>query len=203
MSDIVWVLFDLGNVLVEVEQERIFATIAPLISKDVQFVKARLFSEKALLEHFIRNEWSGVRLATEVNRLLGSALEESVIIDAINSELGASIESTVSVIPHLKSKVKVGCLSNTNSIHWEHLQAHYSFMNLFELQFASQVLGSAKPDSEIYRVVQKRLGLPGDAIIFFDDKLENVASARAEGWNAYQYTDHESLERGLLRHGLA
>ena len=40
MSDIVWVLFDLGNVLVEVEQERIFATIAPLISKDVQFVKA-------------------------------------------------------------------------------------------------------------------------------------------------------------------
>ena len=102
MSDIVWVLFDLGNVLVEVEQERIFATIAPLISKDAQFVKTRLFSEKALWEHFIRNEWSSVRLATEVNRLLGSALEESVIIDAFNSELGASIESTVSVIPHLK-----------------------------------------------------------------------------------------------------
>lgn len=202
MSDIVWVLFDLGNVLVEIDQERIFSTIAPLIEKDAQFVKNRLYSDGALWEHFIRNEWSSFRLAYEVNRLLGSSLTEGVIVDAFNTELGDSIESTVSVISNLKSKVKVGCLSNTNSIHWEHLKAHYGFMTLFELQFASQALGCAKPDHEIYRTVQQQLEVASEGLLFFDDKPENITSAREEGWNAYQYTDHESIVNGLSRHGL-
>jgi putative hydrolase of the HAD superfamily len=148
-------------------------------------------------------EFSPRQLTREVNRILKTGLTETQVTAAFNAELGATIETTSAVLPSLKRRTQVGCLSNTNSIHWDHLLKAYDFMSHFDRRFASQLLGSAKPGREIYRKVIELLGARPDQILFFDDKVENVATAQTLGWHARVYRDHATFQNDLEVFGLA
>ncbi len=91
------------------------------------------------------------------------------------------------------SVYKVGCLSNTNSIHWDTLLQSYPFMHLFDRRFASQLMGCAKPGREIYEKAAGFLGAQPRQILFFDDRIENVEMAQRLGWHARLYVGHERL----------
>ena len=49
---------------------------------------------------------------------------------------------------------------------------------------ASHLIGAVKPDAQAYRAVEEAAGVRGESILFFDDMPENVAGARAVGWQA-------------------
>jgi putative hydrolase of the HAD superfamily len=62
--------------------------------------------------------------------------------------------------------------------------------------FASSDLGFRKPDPEFYKSLQNKIRLSASEILFWDDSLENVNSAREAGWNSEVF----SLSRfGYLR----
>ena len=44
-----------------------------------------------------------------------------------------------------------------------------------------------KPEEPIYRLTERRMGLPPDRLIFLDDTEANVLAARAFGWHAEVY----------------
>jgi putative hydrolase of the HAD superfamily len=188
-----WLLFDLGGVLVEVDQARIFDSLAHNLSMAPTAVKDAVLGSVALNSAFITEEYLPDRITKEVNRALRAELTEAQVVTSINSELGGTINSTADLLPKLRGKVKVGCLSNTNSIHWEHLLRAHPFMNLFDRRFASQIIGHAKPGREIYEQVMLNLGVSGNEILFFDDRQENVNTARLLGWNARLYCSHDKL----------
>ena len=89
--------------------------------------------------------------------------------------------------------IRLACLSNTNAAHWGRLAPdspsaadEYPNLAALETKLASHLLGLAKPDPEIFSVACARLEtLPG-RILFFDDLAENVAAARAAGWQAHE-----------------
>ena len=102
----------------------------------------------------------------------------------------------------MRKRVQIGCLSNTNSIHWDKLLSDYEFMGHFDRRFASQILGCAKPKVEIYEKVQGLLGTHGRSILFFDDRQENVDAAARLGWNSRLYSGHDRLLRDLVDLGV-
>ncbi|WP_295639309.1 HAD family phosphatase [Novosphingobium sp.] len=59
-----------------------------------------------------------------------------------------------------------------------------------------------KPDPAIYALAQGRFGHDPARMLFIDDSLPNVLSARACGWNAHHFHDAETLETELLAWGL-
>lgn len=138
-------------------------------------------------------EFSPTEIAQHVNETLSTALSTTDVVDALNAELGSVITTTADILPSLQRKVKIGCLSNTNSIHWDKLLQSYSFMQNFDRRFASQILGCAKPGREIYEKTAGLLGANPRQILFFDDKLENVESAQRLGWHARLYSGHEKF----------
>ncbi|MFN4894431.1 MAG: HAD family hydrolase [Pseudomonadota bacterium] len=202
MKRVEWVLFDLGGVLVEVEQSRIFEGLAAKTGIDTKTVGQALLTGSPLQTEFIVREYLPSRLTSEVNRVLGTSLSEGEVVAAVNAELGKTIETTAQLLPDLRSRVKIGCLSNTNSVHWDHLLKAYDFMGLFDRRFASQMLGYAKPGKEIYTTVVEHLGVAPQQILFFDDKLENVETALKLGWHARIYQDHQGLLAHLDEFGL-
>ena len=202
MSKIEWVLFDLGGVLVEVSQPRIFEALSNFTGLSAEEVETRLKSAIHLWNPFIEREFTPMELTHLVTTLLERGLTEQQVVDAFNAELGATIESTAAVIPALRTRTQVGCLSNTNSIHWDRLLSHYDFMNHFDRRFASQLLGCAKPKSVIYEKVEKLLGAEPRSILFFDDRQDNVEAASRLGWNAKLYRNHEGLMADLGGAGL-
>ncbi len=60
-------------------------------------------------------------------------------------------------------------------------------------------MGYAKPDSHVFREVERVTKVPGASILFFDDREENVASAQACGWTAHliDYTRDDTAEQIL------
>ncbi len=60
-----------------------------------------------------------------------------------------------------------------------------------------------KPDLAIYRHHAATFGLEPQATLFFDDKPENVAGARAAGWHAEQFVGAQRMREDLRRYGIA
>lgn len=61
--------------------------------------------------------------------------------------------------------------------------------------FASYVVGFRKPDPQYYAAVAQQLGAQPEQIIFWDDSAENVAAARAAGWQAQFFDGVGSFRR--------
>jgi len=88
--------------------------------------------------------------------------------------------------------IQTACLSNTNANHWAAMTEpeHRNGLPLHRMnyRFASQLIGHRKPDPGIYRHVEQTTGLASSAILFFDDLIPNLDTARSRGWHAEHIT---------------
>jgi len=72
---------------------------------------------------------------------------------------------------------------------WDRLDLRSKFDGL---HYAA-ALGCSKPDSGFYRSVAAAVDVEPEAIFFIDDKVLNVAGARACGWTAALWTGQQTL----------
>lgn len=93
-----------------------------------------------------------------------------------------------------KAGRKVYLLSNTNKIMWEAFIAD-EFAKLggdisryFDGGVTSFEAKCCKPDAQIYRLAEQKLGLIPENTVFFDDGLVNVEAAQALGFKAEHVT---------------
>ena len=107
--------------------------------------------------------------------------------------------------------VATACLSNTNANHWRILtdphDPHARVTGRLTHRFASHLVGVRKPADAIYALVERAVGVPGDAIVFFDDLEENVAAAARRGWHAHRVDPSPDepigqIRRALREHGI-
>jgi putative hydrolase of the HAD superfamily len=72
----------------------------------------------------------------------------------------------------------------------------------FQTLVFSSDLGLMKPDPLVYRAADERLGRRPSQVLFFDDRPENVAAARAHGWRAHLWTGPAQAAAVLAGEGL-
>jgi HAD superfamily hydrolase (TIGR01509 family) len=98
------------------------------------------------------------------------------------------------------------CLSNTNANHWRILtdpaDPHCRVTARLTHCFASHLVRVRKPADAIYAHVERVTGIPGDAIVFFDDLTENVAAAARRGWHAHRVDPAADEPIGQIRRAL-
>jgi FMN phosphatase YigB (HAD superfamily) len=80
--------------------------------------------------------------------------------------------------------VPIGCLSNTNSMHWSHQTSQWPMLGLFDFRFLSFELGLVKPDVAIFDAVSDRISVARDHILYFDDVALNADAARSFGFRS-------------------
>jgi putative hydrolase of the HAD superfamily len=66
--------------------------------------------------------------------------------------------------------------------------------------FASCDLGARKPERAFFDRLAERLNLEPTSLLLIDDSHENVAGARAAGWNAEHFTTRQAFRKHLLSH---
>ena len=81
-------------------------------------------------------------------------------------------------------------------------EAFPEVFDLFDDIVVSGAEGVAKPDTEIFQVLARRLGQPINGVFFVDDNQRNVDAARAAGMDAVRFTDAATLLEELQRRGL-
>ena len=77
----------------------------------------------------------------------------------------------------------------------------FDWAHLVERYFFSGLMAVAKPAPEIYARVEESLGLPGEALWFVDDKIENVTTASNRGWHAHLWVDDADTRDWLASEG--
>lgn len=86
-----------------------------------------------------------------------------------------------------------------------HMSEVMAYRTRFDREFYSCYLGAAKPEIEYFATILRELNLPGQSVLFLDDRQENVAAARKAGLRAAVYDGGDgvaTLRRVLLDFGL-
>lgn len=91
---------------------------------------------------------------------------------------------------------RVYLATNQETHRTRHLLEESGLADVVDGQFASCSTGHRKPDLAYDTAVTQRLGLSPEHIIW-DDSAENVAAARAAGWQAQLFTDTTDFQRRM------
>jgi putative hydrolase of the HAD superfamily len=186
------VCFDIGNVLVRLRRPWISgcAAVGLEVRGDISAALAT-------------DAWKELAAAYETGRLGAGAFVErfSAMIDGLYAPdeimrvhrvyLDGEYDGAAALVARVRAAgVLTAALSNTCDEHWKSLP-DYPALREMDRYFASHLLGLRKPDEAIYRAVEAETGLRGSEIAFFDDLEENVAAARALGWQAVRVDPDE------------
>jgi glucose-1-phosphatase len=101
-----------------------------------------------------------------------------------------------------RQTVPVGCLSNTNALHWGDHSAKWALDGYFDHRFLSYELGLVKPDREIFEHVCSQLDLRAERIVFLDDNAMNVDQASALGFKAHRVRGPGEARKALEEFGI-
>jgi putative hydrolase of the HAD superfamily len=86
----------------------------------------------------------------------------------------------------LSFKYQLGCLSNTNMLHWNALVNTKDFLGYFDYLFPSHLTGYLKPDTDAFTNAAEKMALDTKDILFVDDNVLNVTAASNSGIVAYK-----------------
>jgi len=191
------VCFDLGGVLVRIcgswDEACRAAALAVRDGPPPPKVEETRRALDALLEvgRISFDEW-----ATGVSRAFDGTYSPEEAKRAHQAITRREYEGAPALVDELhEAGMATACLSNTNHPHWVRLVHHdgaaslagvpeYPSVARLERHFASHLLGLAKPDASIYARFENGVGLRGQDILFFDDRVENVDAARHRHWHA-------------------
>ena len=195
------VVFDIGRVLIQ---------------WDLRYLFARLIDDAAELDWFLANvvseDWhlqqdAGRPLADMVAERTCEFPDHAPLIDAYATRFPETIPGPIAGTHDLvarldEARVPLYGLTNFGADFWDEFRCEWRVFDSFRDIVVSGHEKCVKPDPAIYAIAEARFGVPPGALLFVDDKPENIAAARARGWHGHVFTDAETLERDLVQRGL-
>lgn len=181
MSRIRVVLLDVGGVLVT-EGPMTWAEEWGIDAVTLESVLRELDPDDGLTVGLRDEQWLRGALASrlgveeaDADRLMGAMWDWYC---------GSPDEAMLAWVRSLAGRVRVAGLSNSADGARREEQRRYGLPSLLDPLLYSHEIGMRKPDAAIYQVACATLGVEPNAIVFVDDRPENVQAAREAGMHA-------------------
>ena len=195
------ITFDLGNVLVKVDHLRFCRRLAALAALSPQEVFDQVFGS-SLEPGYDTGRISSREFYERVTAHFGVALPYSEFC-GLWCDIFDPMDGMTALVQHLASRFPLYLLSNTNSLHFDYIQARFAaILQPFRALILSYQVGSRKPEPAIYQSLIQRVGRPPQEILFLDDKKSFVEAARDQGLAAWQFRSPGEMRQELARHHL-
>lgn len=108
-------------------------------------------------------------------------LHESLLEAFINNFM--IIEETHRFITEIKSRFKIGILSNMDRDVYSYVQKRHCIPDIaYCCEVISAEVGFIKPDRKIFEYTLQVIKARPEEVLFIDDKIENIQGARQAGW---------------------
>jgi glucose-1-phosphatase len=195
------VVFDLGKVLVDFD----YCISAEKIARRSRFNPGQvrdLLDHSPLLHRFETGLMSTEEFYGEVCAACGFSgkLDEFC---AVFADIFSEIKPMTALHATLRAgRVPTYIFSNTNDIAAGHIRERFPFFSKFDGYVLSYQHGAMKPAAKIYEAVEGQTGQKGEAIVYLDDRAENVEAGLARGWQALLHETPEKTIPALRRLGL-
>jgi putative hydrolase of the HAD superfamily len=193
------VLFDLGGVLIRLAGVSAMQELAG-IDDEAEVWRRWLSCE--WVRRFERGQCAGPEFASGVVADWDLPVTAAEFLESFRNWPDGLHEGAVDLVATVRRQAMVGCLSNTNSIHWTD-QAEWGLAGMFDVTFLSYQLGLVKPDPEIFDHVASELGVDPTNIFFLDDNAINVEQAVALGFDAVRVQGVDEARGALADRGFA
>ena len=199
LSDIDIVLFDLGGVLID------FGGVGPMREL------AGIQSDDELWQRWLTCRWvrtferGGCTAADFATGMVGDwdlPLEPRAFLDEFRSWPGRTLPGADALVAEVRATTPAGCLSNTNSLHWEDHFGTWPILDAFDYRFLSFELGVLKPDREVFDRVADLLPAARGRVLFLDDNVINVDGATDAGFVARHVRGVDEARAALVGAGV-
>lgn len=181
-------LFDLGNVIIDLDIDLTFQNLSKLLRKD---------ANQDLIDKAIRDYECG-RISTElfINKILSQSHYKAQALDVIeawNSMLIRIPSYRLEMLSMLRKSFNVYLLSNTNELHLEWVRRYvlktYQIKEFekeyFHKAYYSHIIGDRKPLPSIFQHVIDDAVLTPSLTLYMDDVEENIDAAHQLGFSTY------------------
>ena len=197
------VVFDYGNVISLPQDPKVMDELAERVGVERDKFESTLWSLRGEYDRgtigakeYFKTVLSSLAVFTDEK-----TIEELIEIDT-NSWKNINTE-TEALMKDLKAAgYMVGILSNMPHDFLVWAKMNIPVFSLPHFGLFSCDVSLIKPEEAIYRKLLSMLDLKADELVFFDDKAENVAGARAVGMEAILWKNVESARRELISMGV-
>jgi glucose-1-phosphatase len=191
------IIFDLGNVLVNVEYERF---INKILASGVTEERYKDFFKGAnyRLLGYESGEITTEQFAKKCIEGLSLKMSLNEFSDSFN-DMFSEISEMSRLVKELAESGKYGLflLSNTSPLHFEYILKNYSYVNLLHKFALSYELKALKPNDEIYERTISHLNIDPEESLFIDDLPENCEAANEFGIKTicYDKSNHDDFRK--------
>ena len=204
MAAIKNLIFDLGNVLYDIDFKKMNAAFASIgiEGMDKHFTLNKSHQLFLDLEMGFVNEqkfYEGVRA------LVNLPLTNEQIQFAWNALLMGFRKNSIDWIKQNNSKYNIFLYSNTNQIHhdyfiaeFENKVANYPFVSLFKKPYYSHEMGMRKPDPASFSYILEKEGLAPAETLFIDDNEPNILAAASVGLQVLHLKEGMTVEKDIV-----
>lgn len=201
-------IFDIGNVLVDIDYEVTVAEFQKLATVDFSSIVS-YSKQHHVFDWFETGKISPEEFRKELRRFLRTEVTDAEIDRAWNAIFLAYPKRKFDLLQQLKDRFNTFALSNINQLHVDFLDEIArssfqvsSFASFFHRAYYSHEIGFRKPESGIYEAILSREKLNPEETFFVDDKEENIVAATSLGIHAFLLSDRDKLEVLLREKGI-
>jgi len=199
-SQIKNIIFDLGNVIINIDFALTYQAFEKLSSENLDFVYEK-FNKLKLWEQYELGELSNQEFIDLLRKELKITVEDNQIIDAWNALLLDIPQKRIELMKKLAKKYRLFILSNTSELHiidvnrilFEQTGVR-DLKNLVETVFYSYEMKLRKPDTTIYKEVLESAKIVAEETLFLDDNFDNIVSAKSIGLHCIHVTDKDMCD---------
>ena len=190
------IFFDVGNVLVEVCYEPLFAAL----EKDYGInpaAAAKLAEEGGLVRRYSLGRINSIRFFTEARNILGfpGSLGD---MESLWCSVFRPLEANMRCVKNLSRKFPLGLISNTNESHCIYLESRFDIFSCFSCKIYSHLERRMKPDPQIFEVALRRMNVRAEKSLFIDDEMDNIDTANALGFHTIHLETPACLAERLI-----
>lgn len=194
-------IFDLGGVLIKLDVKRCFQAFERLMGEENmriilgmdshgEGVKAISVASKQLMADFERGLISPETFLAQIRQYCHPGTTTEEIIEAWMSMLDELPQDRLEFVDSLRAKgYPVYLLSNGNDLHFDFINRKYGLDSHFDRFFLSQKMHMAKPEPEIFEVVQKEIGNPENVVFIDDIQANRQAAEQTVHWQTFESID--------------
>ena len=195
------VVFDVGRVLYQWQLSALFNRIVPDADRRAK-VLADVVTEQWHFEHD-----RGRALADMVPERIAQFPEYEPEIRAyatrFNETIPGPVTGSIELVERLDARgVPLFAITNFGAEFWAAFRPTAPVFDRFCDIVVSGEEKLAKPDPALFALAARRFGHDPARMLFIDDNADNIASARACGWQVHHFSDAATLQGDLESRGL-
>lgn len=193
------VILDLGNVLVDINEQATYDAFARILRPDAK-IDIQWENLPEIVTGMETGTWTKKLFKETMLGYCKPGVSASQMVDAWCAMLNEFPSKRVNMVKKLRKKYNLYVLSNTNVYHVDFFKIefenryHSKIEDLFDKVYFSNEIGCRKPNAEAFEFVLNNAGLDASETVMVDDRQDNCDAAVAAGMQALKVPANTGLE---------